>query len=131
MKREELMKRWNKASSTQKSKWVSEFIFDQPVKSVDWIGHFITHKETGYEYRMPIYVENISAAWEIAERYPIATVERVEIFEGNIEVKVTLWEGFDYREPIEATAKTVPEAICKAALLAVLEDINLPGEETE
>jgi hypothetical protein len=50
MKREELLKRWNKASSTQKSKWVSKFIFDQPVKSVDWIGHFITHKLNELKY---------------------------------------------------------------------------------
>lgn len=77
------------------------------------------------------YSTDVSEAWKVAEQYPIATVERVEIFVGNIEVKAALWEGFDYRDPIEVTAKTAPEAICKAALLAVLEDINLPGEETE
>lgn len=92
---------------------------------------YVKVTNTGVMWRdVPKYSTNISSAWEIAEQYPIATVERVEIFEGNIEVKVTLWEGFDYREPVEATAKTVPEAICKAALLAALEDINLPGEET-
>ncbi len=63
----------------------------------------------------------ISAAWEVAERYPIATIERVEIFVGNVEVKASLWEGFDYKEPVEVTAKTAPEAICKAALLAVMD----------
>lgn len=64
---------------------------------------------------------DISAAWEVAKRYPIATIERVEIFVGNVEVKATLWEGFDYIDPVEATAKTVPEAICKCALLTVMD----------
>lgn len=66
------------------------------------------------------YSTDMTTAWEVAELYPIAKVERVEIFVGNIEVMVTLWEGFDHINPIEVTAKTAPEAICKAALLAVI-----------
>lgn len=66
------------------------------------------------------YSTDMAAAWEIAELYPIAKVERVEIFVGNTEVTVMLWEGFDHIDAIETTAKTAQEAICKAALLAVI-----------
>ncbi|GIP02085.1 hypothetical protein J28TS4_04920 [Paenibacillus lautus] len=122
MKREEILAKWESLKPRERDAWVAEVVFkDTNVFNVaeHWFcGHGM--------FTLPLYTEGVSEAWEIAEQYPIATVERVEIFEGNIEVKATLWEGFDYREPVEATAKTVPEAICKAALLAVLEE----GETT-
>lgn len=64
------------------------------------------------------YSTDISAAWEVVEKIPVDIIHPYAGFRltklGN---SVTV--SFD---GTEVSAKTAPEAICKAALLAVLEE---------
>lgn len=65
-----------------------------------------------WNYRVPPYSTDISAAWEVMEKFNHVEVE-IAKFE-NIYV-VCIDSGYYVR------CKTAPEAICKAALLAVME----------
>jgi hypothetical protein len=62
--------------------------------------------------------EDISAAWEVAEKmseeWPQFSIARVDTG------WCVMW-GFDGYGWPEATGKTAPEAICKAALMAVMD----------
>jgi hypothetical protein len=68
------------------------------------------------------YSTSISAAWEVVEKFPLVDVSRCEFFEGNVTHEIKMWVKLDEDAiPYELSAKTAPEAICKAALLAVLD----------
>lgn len=76
----------------------------------------------------------IDAAWEVMQKLiednECVTLDHQESWTCSI---VRYFENDEHNvdvPDIEVSARTAPEAICKAALLAVLEDINLPGEET-
>lgn len=68
----------------------------------------------------PNYSEDTSAAWEVLSRFPIIRVERVEVFEGNVTVSVSIYSSTEGTDPVTVSAKTLEEAACKAALLAVM-----------
>ncbi|WP_254351585.1 hypothetical protein [Paenibacillus sp. Lou8.1] len=66
------------------------------------------------------YSTDISAAWEVAQQYPIMTLTRTQIFEiSPVEYSCTFWSDVD-SGPIEVPAKTAQEAVCLAALISVL-----------
>ncbi|MBP1999738.1 hypothetical protein J2Z69_000757 [Paenibacillus shirakamiensis] len=67
------------------------------------------------------YSSDISAAWEVVERFPIVNLSRIEIFEGNYHHAVEIYADSETNEPSMVEAHTAPEAICKAALLAVMD----------
>lgn len=76
---------------------------------------------------------DISAAWEVVEKMRMRT--------NKIYLDIRIWPDEYQMLPHQdennklidrwiVKSTSLPEAICKAALLAVLEGINLPGEET-
>lgn len=69
---------------------------------------------------VPDFSTRLSAAWEVVEKFPIIKITRVEIFEGNYYHAVEISANTETDSPLRVEAKTAPEAICKAALLAVL-----------
>ncbi|MMZ59643.1 hypothetical protein D1872_216930 [compost metagenome] len=66
------------------------------------------------------YSMDISAAWEVVEKFPYAIISRAEIFEENNYHAVEIYTDVEMGLSARVEAKTAPEAICKAALLAVL-----------
>lgn len=68
------------------------------------------------------YSEDLPAAWEVVEKFPIVNISRVEVFVGNYHHAVEIYPSVETNEPSRVEAKTAPEAICKAALLAILPD---------
>ncbi|OUS72999.1 hypothetical protein B1748_23610 [Paenibacillus sp. MY03] len=78
---------------------------------------------------LPRYSTDVSAAWEVVEKFNIVNIEFVEWFVGNKSVQCKIIESVAPTEEeitTEATGKTAPEAICKAALIA-----HLRGEDTQ
>src|SRR5690625_1056203 len=71
-----------------------------------------------WEYRVPPYSKDISAAWEVAEKFHQFTVMRSRGWEKQY--YCCIWVGIT-GEQWSATAKTAPLAICRASLLAVME----------
>lgn len=65
--------------------------------------------------------EDIDAAWELIEKFPVVNISRVEIYEGNHHFEVEIYPVANGEEPVRVEAKTAQEAICKCALLAVLD----------
>jgi len=66
--------------------------------------------------------KDISAAWEVLSRFPVSTMERVEVIEGRTTVHITLWPSADTENKYSATASanTFELAVCRASLLAVM-----------
>lgn len=63
---------------------------------------------------------DISAAWEVVEKFHEVSVKRFETMKGH---RYWCKIEIDYdSEPIIAQGDTAPEAICKAALLAVMDN---------
>ncbi|WP_438498040.1 BC1872 family protein [Paenibacillus sp. IHBB 3054] len=113
--REEIEKKWDRSPSWTRDEWISEVIFNQPVKNVPWIGKYVKDEKTGHEYVLPCYSTNISAAWTVLNK----TIEM------GMEINVGFYQKWDCALDYHGTqwneqADTAPEAICKTALLAVL-----------
>jgi hypothetical protein len=65
------------------------------------------------------YSTDTAVAWEVLEKFPLVMVMRVEIFEGNITVEVTIYPDSDSEKSYTGSASTLPLAACRAALLAM------------
>jgi hypothetical protein len=65
------------------------------------------------------YSTDISAAWEVVEKFDEITIRRYETI-GN-ESRFVCRIQVNHHTQVTNCAKTAPEAICKAALLAVME----------
>lgn len=63
---------------------------------------------------------DISAAWEVLEKFPIMMIERVEVFVGNVKVNATVYPTVENDKSYTAAASNVPLAICRAALLTTI-----------
>ncbi|URJ46415.3 hypothetical protein MF628_000945 [Paenibacillus polymyxa] len=73
-----------------------------------------------FEHCPKPYTTDIGTAWEVAQRYPIMTLTRTQIFEiSPAEYSCTFWSDAD-SSPIEVPATTAQEAVCLAALISVL-----------
>jgi len=81
--------------------------------------HWADEKGKVRDYKPPQYSTDIAAAWEVVEKmseqWPQYQLAKIE------DGWSVMW-GFDGYGWPEATGKTAPEAICKAALLAVTEE---------
>ncbi|MFD0587997.1 hypothetical protein ACFQZE_08265 [Paenibacillus sp. GCM10027627] len=100
------------------------------ITEVDWLYDYPWFKDTDGTYRaVNEYSKDISAAWEVVEKidegkrgisvskspyYDDVWIVEISIFEADEEGKIHIVDKFI------AEAKSAPEAICKAALLAVL-----------
>lgn len=129
MDREQVIAKWDGMTPRERDAWVGEDVmkiwpeFDEKFQLDGW-----KTGPTTWTSSIPNYTTDISAAWALAEQYPIAKLERVEIFEGNVEVIAELWSGFDHQDIVEAHAKTASEAVCLAALILLS---AVTKEETE
>lgn len=65
---------------------------------------------------------DIVAAYEVIEEFPLVMIERVEIFIGNITHNVTMYADVGKNNGETVSARTLPEAVCKAALLSLLKE---------
>ncbi|SMF88049.1 hypothetical protein SAMN05661091_4082 [Paenibacillus uliginis N3/975] len=118
MTREEIlaMKPW------QIDRHVHEILFDgEDLSEFEYKGNgsYVKVTDTSVIWRdVPNYSTNLSAAWEVFEKFG---------YHAFIETN----HGGGYIASVNciaAFAITAPEAICKAALIAVLDPINLPGD---
>lgn len=66
------------------------------------------------------YSTDISAVWEVVEKFPLSMIERVEVFVGNITVNVTLYPSTESEKSYTASSNSFGLSTCRAALLAVL-----------
>ncbi|MDH6670191.1 hypothetical protein M2277_000835 [Paenibacillus sp. LBL] len=107
MKREEILKKWDKVSSTRKNIWVSEIVFNHPVRRVDWIGYFASDKEDDREYTLPSYSDNMSTAWKVVEQIRADAPPVRNAFKAMLGVDIFQLD---------------PDLICRSAILAVLEE---------
>lgn len=104
-------------------------VFDIQSKADEWHNAKVRHSpygryinDGGHIVRKEIYnrfSEDISAAWELRERihHTIGGTKIISVCDDFPEM-CEIWNGKFY---IRAQALTVPEAICKAALLAARE----------
>jgi hypothetical protein len=81
--------------------------------------HVFNHTKSMYLQAGP-YSTDIKAAWEVREwiTESIGGVRIINVCD-ELPEYCDIWNGKEY---IKAQGKTVPEAICKAALLAVMEE---------
>jgi hypothetical protein len=77
------------------------------------LNSIVTHEIMGYENN---WSESIQAAWEVVEKFPFWKITLVKNRVDN-RVYIEKEDGSGYF----AKELPIPEAICKAALLAVLE----------
>jgi hypothetical protein len=100
-------------------------VVDKGNGNVSWIAYGVygeTHTPPmawkKWNYKVPPYSTDIAAAWEVVEKmseqWPQYQLAKIE------DGWSVMW-GFDGYGWPEATGKTAPEAICKAALLAVMD----------
>jgi hypothetical protein len=99
--------------------WHNEMVSKYPNgRYVDAGGHLVQREI----YRR--YSEDISAAWEVVEKLR-EIWEEVSVVSDSKGWETFLYHSGDDKYPddvwVNAQAKTAPEAICKAALLAVME----------
>lgn len=96
-------------------------IFADVAQLNDWIDEHVMDDFDEGDSLLPGWATDMSAAWEVVSKFPMFEVTRIEYFEGNITHEAKVW--IDLEEgtvPHEISAKTAPEAICKAALIAVM-----------
>jgi hypothetical protein len=117
--RKAVEKKWNSSPSWTRDEWISEVVFNQPVREVPWIGKYVKNEKTGNEYILPSYSTDITAAWEVVEKLRIAVTPQ-SIGAPEELSYMAEYENAPYVELKRVFAKTAPEAICKCALLAVL-----------
>lgn len=73
---------------------------------------------------VPDYSTDIAAAWRVVERLPWP-VALTNVVDGEWECTVLCYDGGETHDNDEtATARTAPEAICRAALLAHFTDVR-------
>ena len=75
--------------------------------------------DLGHLHGMPEYSTDITPAWEVAEKFDNMTLRKMREADGNVRHSVYMWlENIINNPMIMYKADTLPEAICKAALLA-------------
>lgn len=113
--RKAVEKKWNSSPSWTRDEWISEVVFNQPVREVPWIGKYVKNEKTGNEYILPSYSTDISAAWEVEA--VMRTDELLWKYTSNIKKIILMDKGFCNEYLMMHAA---PDVRCKAALLAVL-----------
>lgn len=80
---------------------------------------------------LPDYSGSISAAWEVVEKMRTNKIYLdIRVWPDEYQVLPHQDENNKLIDRWIVKSPSLPESICKAALLSVLEGINLPGEET-
>lgn len=74
-----------------------------------------------WEYCGPHYSTDISAAWEVVKQFDNMTFRRMREADRHIRHFAYIWLSDTDDTHVMCKAETMPEAICKCALLAVLE----------
>lgn len=116
MTRDEVIAKWNSMQPRERDAWIAVDVMGKK-KSVFLEGWISTGD---FEHCPKPYTTDIGTAWEVAQRYPIMTLTRTQIFEiSPAEYSCTFWSDAD-SSPIEVPATTAQEAVCLAALISVL-----------
>lgn len=113
----------NQTTGRKLDRWVQEHIFKVDLSEFHWERKgksMFKETDVGVVWvEIPDYSEDISAAWEIVERLKAKNWQYVIASEGE-KVDVTFYWDPHRMEGCLFDCK-LPEAICKAALLAVLD----------
>ncbi|MBU7319007.1 BC1872 family protein [Paenibacillus oleatilyticus] len=87
--------------------------------------NFALDPSDGKQKPFPLYSTDISAAWEVVEKFPLSIIERTEIFVGEVTYTITIYPRSDSDAFYTESSREFPHAVCLAALLA------LRGEEQQ
>jgi hypothetical protein len=81
---------------------------------------YIYTSNLGDNQPIPHYSSDLSAAWEVIEKFDNMTFRRGREADGHIRHFAYIWLNSDDDKHEMCKASKMPEAVCKAALMAVM-----------